>query len=125
MKFAVNRSTIATTTIAFLAICISGCDGGDGAAKPLNREQLYRLHCSGCHGDGSGNGHIAGTLPVRPRNLKHTAWQAGVTDEHITSVIRLGGQPMKLSEGMPAFADKLSEEQIQQLTQYIRALGRR
>ena len=84
--------------------------------------ELFRLHCSGCHGDGSGNGHIASTLAVRPRNLKQTEWQASVTDSHILQVIRSGGIKHKLSDKMPGFADKLTDQQIQSLVEYIRSL---
>ena len=44
----------------FLAT-VSGCwTPSDGATKTtLSRSDLFRLHCSGCHGDGSGNGHVA------------------------------------------------------------------
>ena len=57
------------------SVCLSttsGCETPkNGAVKTtLTRYDLFRLHCSGCHGDGSGNGHIASTLAVRPRNLK-------------------------------------------------------
>ncbi|MCA9131319.1 MAG: cytochrome c [Planctomycetales bacterium] len=89
----------------------------------ISTTDLYRLHCSGCHGDGTGNGHIAQTLKTRPRNLQHKEWQSSVSDEHIQKVIRDGGLSAKLSEEMPAFATKLTEQQIAGLTQYIRRLG--
>lgn len=108
---------------ALVAFVSAGCTGPTGPPA-LSPQELYRLHCSGCHGDGTGNGHIALTLKTRPRNLKHHQWQASVTDEHIENVIRNGGKPVKLSEEMPAFSDKLTPAQIVQLAQYIRRLGR-
>ncbi|MCR9294927.1 MAG: cytochrome c [bacterium] len=110
--------------VCFLAACLSGCGQGGGPTAALSPEALYRLHCSRCHGDGSGNGHIAGTLKVAPRNLKHSDWQTAVTDDHIRQVIESGGGAVKLSPEMPAFADKLTPRQIQQLVGYIRRLGR-
>ena len=102
-----------------------GCETPkNGAVKTtLTRSDLFRLHCSGCHGDGSGNGHVASTLSVRPRNLKHMEWQASVTDSHILQVIRSGGIKHKLSDKMPGFADKLTDQQIQSLVEYIRRLS--
>ena len=88
----------------------------------LSRSDLFRLHCSGCHGDGSGNGHVAPTLNARPRNLRLVEWQASVTDSHILQVIRSGGLKYKLSAQMPAFAGKLTDQQIQSLVEYIRLL---
>jgi len=83
------------------------------------RKQLSEIPC---HGDGSGNGHIASTLAVRPRNLKQMEWQASVTDSHILQVIRSGDIKHKLSDKMPGFADKLTDQQIQSLVEYIRSL---
>ena len=104
-----------------------GCETSKNIAvkATLTRSDLFRLHCSGCHGDGSGNGHIASTLAVRPRNLKQMEWQASVTDLHIVEVIRGGGFKHKLSDKMPGFAEKLSDQQIQSLVQYIRSLARK
>ena len=106
-----------------LSALFAGCVKETGATR-LSREQLYRLHCSGCHGDGTGNGHIAGTLPIRPRNLRHSDWQKSVTDAHIFKVIQEGGKAAQLNESMPAFKEKLTEGQIKQLVGYLRFLGR-
>lgn len=108
--------------VALFTVCVTGCQPPLPSKPVLSRSDLFRLHCSSCHGDGSGNGHIAGTLPVRPRNLRHPEWQASVTDEHILKVIRQGGAVVKLSDKMPGFADKLSEAEMQSLVQYLRAL---
>ena len=106
-----------------VACAMVGCETRSPTGPTLSREQLYRLHCSGCHGDGTGNGHIAGTLPIRPRNLRHADWQESVSDEHIFKVIREGGKAVKLNEAMPAFKEKLSDAQIRQLVGYLRFLG--
>ncbi len=102
---------------------LSGCTR-EPATQPFSREQLFRLHCSGCHGDGTGNGHIAKTLKKPPRNLRHHEWQSSVTDEHILQVIRDGGIAVELSKEMPAFAEKLTQREMESLVGYIRHLGR-
>ncbi len=114
----------ATLWFAWLMTVVCGCTREDPGELRLSREQLYRLHCSGCHGDGTGNGHMAGTLPIRPRNLKHAEWQKSVSDEHISKVIHEGGKAVKLNEAMPAFKEKLTDAQIKQLVGYLRFLGR-
>jgi len=125
------RRLLSPLSFTVLQILLSGCllttIGCDipknGAVKTtLTRSDLFRLHCSGCHGDGSGNGHIASTLAVRPRNLRQIEWQASVTDSHILQVIRNGGIKYKLSDKMPGFADKLTDQQVQSLVEYIRLL---
>jgi mono/diheme cytochrome c family protein len=99
--------------------------GRDQAAATVQSPQdLYRLHCSTCHGDGTGNGHVAQTLKVRPRNLKHRQWQESVSDDHILHVIRDGGKSVKLSDQMPPFGEKLTEAELRVLAAYIRWLGR-
>jgi mono/diheme cytochrome c family protein len=115
-----SRIILWTAVLVFLL----GCENPGSGRTRFSREQLYRLHCSGCHGDGTGNGHIAGTLPIRPRNLRHSEWQKSVTDEHIYQVIREGGKSVKLNEAMPAFKEKLSDAEIKQLVGYLRFLGR-
>lgn len=113
------------TYLLLLLVLALGCSDSTPPSKPgLTPEELFRLHCSGCHGNGSGDGHIAATLKVRPRNLKFQAWQESVSDSHINSVIANGGKPYNLSEEMPGFSDKLTASQIDQLTQYIRRIGR-
>lgn len=107
-----------------------GCSGCQPRKAPttntpqLSPVDLFRLHCSSCHGDGTGNGHVANTLKVRPRNLKHSDWQDSVSDERIVGVIREGGAALELSPEMPAFKDKLTESQIHELMLYLRRIGR-
>lgn len=115
--------------LGLLLICtVIGCDDsaseGSSTVNRLSIEDTFRLHCSTCHGDGSGNGHIAATLKLRPRNLKHKKWQASVTDAHILKTIREGGKVVNLSPDMPAFQDKLDKQQLSAMVQYIRRLGR-
>lgn len=109
--------------LSFLGLAACQPDGR-GKMQRLSAQDLFRLHCSTCHGDGSGNGHVAATLKVKPRNLKHRDWQTSVSDEQILNVIRNGGAARKLSPEMPAFEDKLSDQEMQALVVYLRVLGR-
>ena len=116
-----------TAWILFFLTTFPGCHpsyDNQNQSEKLSASDLFRLHCSSCHGDGSGNGHIAGTLKIRPRNLKLAEWQSSVNDERIAKVIREGGGAIKLSPDMPAFRDKLSQQDIQQLVYYLRILGK-
>jgi Cytochrome C oxidase, cbb3-type, subunit III len=117
-----NLRWFARSFFCLILAFMSACIGQQPVQPTLSRADLFRLHCSSCHGDGSGDGHVAATLPVRPRNLRHPDWQSNVTDKHIYQVIRVGGASVKLSDKMPGFADKLTDEQIQSLVQYIRAM---
>jgi mono/diheme cytochrome c family protein len=66
-----------------------------------------------CHGvDGKG-------FPaIKTPDLTDPKWQAANSDEEITEVIKNG----KKGTPMPAFADKLKDEEIQMVVKFIRTL---
>jgi putative copper resistance protein D len=80
---------------------------------------LYREHCASCHGvSGGGDGPAARGLPRPPADLRarHTAdHTAGDLFWWLTHGIPKGG--------MPAFGDRLSEEQRWDLVNLVRAIG--
>lgn len=74
-------------------------------------QRLYgQMNCSGCHGHGGGGG-------IGPA-LMDSKWLYGSGLDDIERSI-LGGRP----RGMPAFADRLSPQQIWQLVAYVRSLS--
>lgn len=84
-------------------------------AKAKEAKKLFKQKCVKCHGsDGSGNttyGQIIGAT-----NLTDPEWQERVDDKRLVSSIKHG------SGQMPAFGEKLTEEQIASLTSYVRTL---
>jgi ubiquinol-cytochrome c reductase cytochrome b subunit len=89
-------------------------------AGPIQRAdvaQLYNSSCLACHGvDGSGKQIRAG-MPTIP-DLTSLAWQLSQTDMEITHRIQDGNEPL-----MPAYRDKISQQQILALTVYVRAFA--
>jgi ubiquinol-cytochrome c reductase cytochrome b subunit len=89
-------------------------------AGPIQRADVARVYndnCAACHGvDGSGKLVRAG-MPTIP-DLTSLAWQMSQTDFEITERISAGNEPL-----MPAFRDKLSQQQILALTVYVRAFA--
>jgi cbb3-type cytochrome c oxidase subunit III len=85
-----------------------------GKAKEAKR--LFKQKCTKCHGqDGAGNsyGQIVGAT-----NLTDPEWQQRIDDKRLVTSIKHGrGQ-------MPAFAEKLTEEQITFLVSYVRTFGK-
>ncbi|MGA3325467.1 MAG: cytochrome c [Terriglobia bacterium] len=78
-------------------------DGGD----------LFKQKCSMCHGvDGKGYSSLKTPDFTEPKV------QASLTDKEIVETIKNG----KKGTAMPAFADKLSDEQINTLLTYLRSL---
>ncbi len=78
-------------------------DGGD----------LFKQECSMCHGV-DGKGYPALKTP----DFTDPKVQASLTDKEIVGTIKNG----RKGTAMPAFADKLSDEQIHSLVTYIRSL---
>jgi cbb3-type cytochrome c oxidase subunit III len=78
-------------------------DGGD----------LFKQNCAMCHGV-DGKGYAALKTP----DFTDPKVQASLTDKEIVEIIKNG----KKGTAMPAFANRLSDDQIQSLVKYIRSL---
>jgi mono/diheme cytochrome c family protein len=89
-------------------------------AGPIQRAdvaKVYNENCASCHGvDGSGKQIRAG-MPTIP-DFTSLAWQMSQTDLEITHRIVDGNEPL-----MPAYRDKLSQQQILALAVYVRAFA--
>ena len=83
-------------------------------------KKLYQRYCASCHGpQGKGDGSLAlsgGT----PSDLTDDTWDHGSTDGEIFVVIHDG-----VSSDMLAYKEKLTEQQIWQIVNYLRSLGPR
>ena len=88
---------------------------GSGNVPAANAGQLYAKQCASCHGKDGRAKTIKGKLK-HARNLTDAEWQEKVSDERIFNSITNG------KEKMPAFGKKLSQEQIEALVTYVRAL---
>jgi len=72
--------------------------------------------CVGCHGpDGKGNPKIKG-VP----DFTDAGWQKKTSDGDMTEAIKSGKKPI-----MPAFAAKLSDDQVKALVSYVRGFGKK
>lgn len=81
---------------------------------------IYMEHCEKCHGEnGDGKGPKAAELSIAPQDL---------TDGHTMSRVTDGEFFWQISEGrrpMPAFKDKLTEEERWQVVDYIRTFAKK
>lgn len=103
--------------ITFDAILIGPVHSGEiSAAAPKTAAELYSKNCASCHGkDGR-----AKTLKAKfnhARDLTDSGWHNDVSDERIFNSI-MNGKGKK----MPAYGKKLSEQEIESLVTYVRAL---
>lgn len=78
---------------------------------------LFIEQCSGCHGnDGNGVGALANSL--QPQDLTKQDYLSAKSNQDLFNIIRDG-----TSGEMPAFGEKISEDEIWALTSVIRQFG--
>lgn len=77
----------------------------------------YKAKCAACHGaDGSGNTAVGKSLKLRDLRSADVQKQ---TDQELTAMITNG------KGAMPAYKDKLTGDQINQLVGFIRQLAKK
>jgi mono/diheme cytochrome c family protein len=80
--------------------------------------QLYAEHCQKCHGEkGNGQGAKAAELTIAPSDFTNASEMGDLPDGQLFLEITKGELPM------PAFEDKLSEQERWQLVDYIRTFS--
>jgi mono/diheme cytochrome c family protein len=92
-------------------------DGVDAAV--FRGGLVFSNYCVTCHGmNADGNGRAARLYNPRPANLR----VSDKNDAYILSIIRMGGPAMGRSEFMPPWGAELTEEQMNDLTGYLRSI---
>jgi mono/diheme cytochrome c family protein len=110
-----------TYTLALLAlVCLSSFAIAEPAAPSNARTaaQLYRRHCISCHGN-DGKAKTSKGRFSHARDLTDPQWQADVSAERIFNSIMNGRD---IGGNMPAFANKMTEKQINSLVTFVRGL---
>ena len=80
----------------------------------------YSTHCQSCHGErGDGKGERAEKLSIAPSDFTDAHAMGQLTDGELFWKISHGRRPM------PAFQNKLTEQERWQLVDYIRTLAGR
>jgi len=91
---------------------------GVSAESVFRGSNLYQEYCASCHGiDGKGNGPKAANLSKAPANLTDLAFMANRSAVDLYRTIAVGFYP-----DMPAFGDRLEEDDIWALTDFLRSL---
>jgi mono/diheme cytochrome c family protein len=81
-------------------------------------KSLYQMQCLECHGKfGEGDGLAGKQLIPSPANLAFTRRLPVATDAFLFWTIAEGGN--SFGSAMPAFGERLSDEEIWQITHYI------
>lgn len=107
------------TAMTMLAGLVAAWAGAGVAAEPTGAA-LYGKHCASCHGkDGKGNPKMAKMFKVEPAVLDLTAGATpAMADADLIRVVTEGK-----GKKMPAFAKKMTAQQIKDVVAAVRALA--
>jgi mono/diheme cytochrome c family protein len=94
---------------------MSGKPAGVGNVSARSAAELYSKNCASCHGKDGRAKTLKGKLK-HARNLADSEWQGRVSDERIFNSIMNG------KGKMPAYGKIISEQEIDALVTYVRAL---
>ena len=91
----------------------------------VEADSIFATRCQPCHGaTGAGDGPASNGLSPKPRNFHDASWQASVTTEHVTKIIRYGGASVGKSAAMPANPDLVDKGGVvAALTGKVRGFG--
>lgn len=119
---------------AVVVLVLAACGDSLSSADATNTqavaqgEKIYAAQCASCHGknlEGEPDWRVAkadGTLPAPPHNDSGHTWHHA--DQLLFDYTKKGGQaltPEGFKSAMPAFGDKLSDEQIWQVLSFIKS----
>ena len=99
------------------------------AAEGLRGDALaggntYNLYCVTCHGrSGKGDGPAGMALDPKPRDHTDAEYMAGVSDEYLYNVIKLGGTSVGKSPLMAPWGGVVNEQGLRDLVAYVRSLS--
>jgi mono/diheme cytochrome c family protein len=91
-------------------------------------QRMYAQHCASCHGanlEGQVNWRSAlpdGSMPAPPHDITGHTWHH--SDQQLFEITKFGGQaysPEGYINKMPAFGDRLSDDEIRAVLAYIKS----
>jgi len=84
-------------------------------------QQAFKRYCANCHGL-NGEGSPGNDLTPAAPDLTDKEWKHGSTDGEIFAAIKFGVPPQF---DMAAWGDQLKDEEMWQLVNYIRSIGKK
>lgn len=98
--------------------------GTSSAEATAKAKEIFATRCTPCHGPtGLGDGAASASLNPRPRNFHDPEFQKRVTDQHIETIIKVGGAGVGLSPAMPGNPDLNDPAVVGALRALIRGFG--
>lgn len=97
----------------------TGLTAGENRGK-----NLYQYYCAVCHGNtGNADGFNSFSVTPTPAKLSDPKLMAALSDDAIQKTIKEGGAGVGLSPHMPAWGGVFTDENISDLTHFIRTLS--
>jgi mono/diheme cytochrome c family protein len=95
------------------------------AASAADAAELWTKNCAKCHGkEGKGDTKVGKKMNVK--DYSDPAVQAKFTDDDLFKLTKEGaGEPKDGEKPMPAFADKLKDDEIKALVGHIRSFKKK
>jgi mono/diheme cytochrome c family protein len=105
-------------SVLFIVACVAvlAVQANSNAARTA--PQLYRRYCVSCHGS-DGRAKTSKGKYSHARDLTEAQWHDDVSDERIFNSIMNG---RNVRGNMPAFSNKLSEQEADSLVSFVRRL---
>src|SRR5215204_4575669 len=104
--------------LIFVCLAPFGLAATAGSTNERSASQLYRRYCVSCHGN-DGRAKTSKGKFSHARDLSDPQWQTEVSDERIFNSLMNG---RNVRGNMPAFANKLKEEEANSLIGFVRGL---
>jgi len=118
MWMSLCSAVILSVSLPALGLAQSKGDANAGKAK-------YESLCAGCHGKtGKGDGPAAASLNPKPQDHSDGKVMNSLSDQYLTDIIKNGGAAVKKSPLMPAWGKTLKDQEVADVTVYIRSLAK-
>ena len=119
------RSIIAACSAVALLILMPAFGFAQVKGDAKAGKAKYDSLCGGCHGtSGKGDGPAAGGLNPKPQDHTNGKHMNTLTDQYLFDIIKNGGVGVKKSPLMPAWGNTLKDDDVWNLTAYIRSLAK-
>ncbi len=103
------------------AMAVAGPTAAVAVTKALSPQENYEKHCVDCHGaDGKGQTRLGRKSGAK--DLTDGKTIAKLSDADIFKTIKFGRKNNKGEEKMDAFADGLSDQEINALVAFVRSM---
>jgi mono/diheme cytochrome c family protein len=114
-----RRGLLLSLTTAVLTCVIAGCGGAPVASGPSG---LFDVHCAKCHAQAGQPGGPPSIGSSKGPDLAKITTRPGRDADYIARFIRDPKGVKPDAKLMPAFAGKLTDDEIRSLAEYVAAM---